>query len=1309
MRHLVVTVHGISTFGNWQERFEELLAEDDRGSHITVVNYKFGYFSVLAFLIPIFRWVTVRRFRRFLLEIAAPEAWERIDIVAHSFGTHIVAWALYGIAVRQRPRIDTLICAGSVLKSNFPWDVLIGHGVRRVINDCGITDNVLLLNQVAVLFTGMAGRLGFNGGISRTLRNRYFDFGHSGYFLAAQRPQDTFMRRYWVPLVTTNADPVPFDARQGGALTGIKLLLLNNAEPIKLIVYLSPFAMLAILFLNLYREADQQRQEATRQSAIAIENKTQADRTRDDALLSQSKFLASLSQQELGRDPSAAIELALEALPDPSSADEIARTRPYWPAARASLDAAVRANREILVLRGHEGVVTSVAVTPDASRIVSGSWDDTARIWDGITGKQLAVLTGHSGSILCVAISNDGTQIITGADDNTVRLWDGRTGKQLLGFHNINGSVLSVAISPDGTRIVAGSEDKIARVWDAETGNQLATLSHTDPVSAVAITADGSKILTGSSTTLKMWDARTFVQSTSFANDYKGKPEFHRGSITSIAASRDGARVVTGSEDGTARVWSARSGAQMAVLGPREGWVVGVAITPDGNHVVTGSGNRSKSGGRSITTSPQDNRLRIWDISTEVEIAVFKPHENNLMGISLASERARVITAAEDHTLRVWELQATSPKIVGNKDIIQSNMEIITQDSAAVTTDGMWIATTSVDNTTKLWHTRTGTQVIQLKGHEKAVTSLAVTPDGKRLVTGSEDGTARIWDAKTGAELLTLKVGGDWVTSVAITPDGDRIITGSGYWFGRNFSTDTAAREKKATIWDAHTGTRLIVLEGHSNGIRSVAVTPDGSRIITGSIDGTARIWDAQNGAEIGVIWASDDQVTSVAAMPDGHRVITGSFDGTARIWDIRTQAQLLKIDLGKTWVMSVVTFPDGKHIATGSTDGAARVWDAETGVELARLDGHEEGVMAMATISDSSLITISHRAVVRAWNLFVEDKLLIDHAKQLLSRCLTPDQRAHYFLSPQPRRWCGTMQKWPYDSDSALLEGRWSLASGQDEQARVYFAEVLANDPSSRKRVDDAWAAAYVQRGGELSEAGKDDEARDLFARAIALNPSFADWVGRKWADAHINRAKKFLRQRRDKEAETLFALAIARSPAAKRDVDDAWASSFVERANDMRREEKLSQAQTLLEEASRRYPSGATRSEMAKAYNELAWRIFIGGDPIRALPDAEKAVALSPDDPKILDTRGQIRLQLGRFKEGCDDLLRSASLGLEAAVTFYGVGRCRELEGQRDLAREAYRKALEQSVTDSFSESAQDNARERFKMLSDPGYRMK
>jgi hypothetical protein len=269
MKHLVVTVHGIRTFGGWQERLERLLNEESGSRHLNAINYKFGYFSVLAFLIPVFRWLTVRRFRRFLLEIVASESWDRIDIVAHSFGTHIVAWALYGIAPKDRPRIDTLIFAGSVLKSNFPWQVMIGHGVGRVINDCGSKDVVLLVNQLTVLFTGMAGRLGFNGGISRTLRNRYFNFGHSDYFLTNKRPDDTFMRRHWVPLLTTDGETELVDMRETSALTGIKLTLLNNAEPIKIAVYAAPFVAIALVFRSLYLTAERETLRATKQAALS--------------------------------------------------------------------------------------------------------------------------------------------------------------------------------------------------------------------------------------------------------------------------------------------------------------------------------------------------------------------------------------------------------------------------------------------------------------------------------------------------------------------------------------------------------------------------------------------------------------------------------------------------------------------------------------------------------------------------------------------------------------------------------------------------------------------------------------------------------------------------------------------------------------------------------------------------------------------------------------------------------------------------------------------------------------------------------
>ena len=273
-KHLVITVHGIRTFGEWQERLEALLKGANTAQAITVSHYKYGYFSTIAFLIPFLRWLVTLRFRKALVSIATANQWDRIDLVGHSFGTHILAWGLYGIPVEERPRINTIILAGSVLKSGFPWDKLLGQSVRRLVNDCGTKDDVLLLNQLTVLFTGMAGRLGFNGMTGATFRNRFFELGHSGYFISAGRPSDEFMQRYWMPLLTSDAIVEPVDNRRASALGGVFATLLNNAEPIKLFVYSLPLLVAFFWISGLYLTAEQERANATREATISRRNET---------------------------------------------------------------------------------------------------------------------------------------------------------------------------------------------------------------------------------------------------------------------------------------------------------------------------------------------------------------------------------------------------------------------------------------------------------------------------------------------------------------------------------------------------------------------------------------------------------------------------------------------------------------------------------------------------------------------------------------------------------------------------------------------------------------------------------------------------------------------------------------------------------------------------------------------------------------------------------------------------------------------------------------------------------------------------
>jgi dipeptidyl aminopeptidase/acylaminoacyl peptidase len=226
-----------------------------------------------------------------------------------------------------------------------------------------------------------------------------------------------------------------------------------------------------------------------------------------------------------------------------------------------------------------------VAVTPDGARIVTGSADKTARVWDASTGAELHQLKGHDGSVLAVAVTPDGARIVTGSVDKTARVWDASTGAELYQLKGHDGSVLAVAVTPDGARIVTGSADKTVRVWDASTGVELLQLKgHDGSVRGVAVTPDGARFVTGSDDrTARVWDSSTGVELL--------KLKGHARPILAVAVTRDGARVITGSSDTTARVWDASTGAELFRLRGHNRSALDVAVTPDGARIIIGSDN----------------------------------------------------------------------------------------------------------------------------------------------------------------------------------------------------------------------------------------------------------------------------------------------------------------------------------------------------------------------------------------------------------------------------------------------------------------------------------------------------------------------------------------------------------------------------------------------------------------------------------------------------------------------------------------------------------------------------------------------
>ena len=281
----------------------------------------------------------------------------------------------------------------------------------------------------------------------------------------------------------------------------------------------------------------------------------------------------------------------------------------------------------VRTLEGHEGGANAVAVLPDG-RVVSGSSDNTLRVWDLTLGESVQTLEGHTDWVRAVAVLPDG-RVVSGSSDNTLRVWDLALGESVQTLEGHTDWVRAVAVLPDG-RVVSGSSDNTLRVWDLALGESVQTLEgHTSLVLAVAVLPDGRVVSGSSDNTLRVWDLAL--------GESVQTLEGHTSLVLAVAVLPDG-RVVSGSDDNTLRVWDLALGESVQTLEGHTDWVRAVAVLPDGR-VVSGS---------------SDNTLRVWDLALGESVQTLEGHTDWVRAVAVLPD-GRVVSGSDDNTLRVWD------------------------------------------------------------------------------------------------------------------------------------------------------------------------------------------------------------------------------------------------------------------------------------------------------------------------------------------------------------------------------------------------------------------------------------------------------------------------------------------------------------------------------------------------------------------------------------------------------------------------------------------------------------------------------
>jgi WD40 repeat protein len=487
------------------------------------------------------------------------------------------------------------------------------------------------------------------------------------------------------------------------------------------------------------------------------------------------------------------------------------------------------------------GPVTAAVYSANGKFLLSAGRDGSARLWRTADRAELHRFSA-GGAVRFASLARGGRIAVTLTEAGRVRVWSTRGGKLVRAFRTRGVPFPKLAaVDPGGARLVVAGEDRRAPVYSLATGRIAYVLKQKGFMRSVVFRRDGRRILTaGYEGRARVWDARTGQ----LLRELRGPDTTALGEAV---FSNDGAHIAAAGNDGTVRIWETATGDPIGIAVGHAYQVTHVAFDPMGLTVVSGSSdgtskvwsregrlNSLLSGpgepittvafspdGRSVLTASADGKVRIWNPSADPQLRFFarvrKPRT------LFAADQRDVIVGAGSSSIRVFGV---------TRNGLRAPVTLkgsVPRPTVALSPDRTLEARGTSDGTVKLIDARRRSVLRSWQAHSAGITSVAFSPDGRRLVTASLDKDVRIWAVPSGALVHLLRWHFGPVASASFSPDGRWVLT---------------AGPGAAGLGLASSGERVVFLRGHARPlVGAVFAGRDGRLIVTASKDGTVRTW----------------------------------------------------------------------------------------------------------------------------------------------------------------------------------------------------------------------------------------------------------------------------------------------------------------------------------------------------------------------------------------------------------------------------------------------------------------------------------